>query len=310
MFQSLKGVPLAAVLQSFLNTLPSTFEQGLIYALMALGVMVTYLILDFPDLTVDGSFPLGGAVCSTLVIAGVSPVLALCVSAACGALAGLMTGLIHVKLKIRALFSGIIVMTALYSVNLRITGGSSLISIPRDRVTLFRNNTLIEALPEGTGTLLIALALVILIKVLLDLFLKTRFGLLLRAAGDNDRVVTALARDKGNVKIIGLMIANSLVALAGGVLCQQQRLFEISMGTGAIVLSLASVIIGVNLFKRIERMGTTTKVILGAILYKACYSLAISLGLRPGDMKLVTALLFLGILATRQLKRKEAAGDA
>lgn len=301
---------MAAVLQSFLNTLPSTFEQGLIYALMALGVMVTYLILDFPDLTVDGSFPLGGAVCSTLVIAGVSPMLALCVSAACGALAGLLTGLIHVKLKIRALFSGIIVMTALYSVNLRITGGSSLISIPRDRVTLFRNNTLIEVLPEGTGTLLIALALVIIIKVLLDLFLKTRFGLLLRAAGDNDRVVTALARDKGNVKIIGLMIANSLVALAGGVLCQQQRLFEISMGTGAIVLSLASVIIGVNLFKRIDRMGATTKVILGAILYKACYSLAISLGLRPGDMKLVTALLFLGILATGQLKRKEAASDA
>lgn len=301
---------MASVLQSFLNTLPSTFEQGLIYALMALGVMVTYLILDFPDLTVDGSFPLGGAVCSTLVIAGVSPVLALCVSAACGALAGLLTGLIHVKLKIRALFSGIIVMTALYSVNLRIAGGSSLLSIPRDRVTLFRNNTLIEALPEGTGTLLIALALVVLIKVLLDLFLKTRFGLLLRAAGDNDRVVTALARDKGNVKIIGLMIANSLVALAGGVLCQQQRLFEISMGTGAIVLSLASVIIGVNLFKRIDRMSATTKVILGAILYKACYSLAISLGLRPGDMKLVTALLFLGILASGQLKRKEAAGDA
>ncbi len=299
-----------SILGGFANALPSTLEQGLIYALMALGVMVTYLILDFPDLTVDGSFPLGGAVCSTLVISGVSPGLALYASVFCGALAGLITGLIHVKLKIRALFSGIIVMTALYSVNLRITGGSSLISIPRDKVTLFRNNALIGALPDGTATILIALALVIIVKVLLDLFLKTRFGLLLRAAGDNDRVVTALARDKGNIKIIGLMIANALVALAGGVLCQQQRLFEISMGTGAMVLSLASVIIGVNLFKRLERMRATTKVIIGAILYKACYSLAISFGLRPGDMKLVTALLFLGILSAGLLKRKGAAADA
>lgn len=301
---------MASVFQNFFNTLPSTLEQGLIYAMMALGVMVTYLILDFPDLTVDGSFPLGGAVCSTLVISGVSPILALCVSAACGAAAGLITGLIHVKLRIRALFSGIIVMTALYSVNLRITGGSSLISIPRDKATLFRNNGLVQSLPEGVGTILIALALVLAVKVLLDLFLKTRLGLLLRAAGDNDKVVTLLARDKGNVKIVGLMIANALVALSGGILCQQQRLFEISMGTGAMVLSLASVIIGVNLFKRLERVRSTSKVIVGAILYKACYSLAISIGLRPGDMKLVTAMLFLAILSSGLLRRKGALLDA
>ncbi len=301
---------MASVFQNFFNTLPSTLEQGLIYAMMALGVMVTYLILDFPDLTVDGSFPLGGAVCSTLVISGVSPILALCVSAACGAAAGLITGLIHVKLRIRALFSGIIVMTALYSVNLRITGGSSLISIPRDKATLFRNNGLVQSLPEGVGTILIALALVLAVKVLLDLFLKTRLGLLLRAAGDNDKVVTLLARDKGNVKIVGLMIANALVALSGGILCQQQRLFEISMGTGAMVLSLASVIIGVNLFKRLERVRSTSKVIVGAILYKACYSLAISIGLRPGDMKLVTAMLFLAILSSGLLRRKGAVLDA
>jgi len=301
---------MASVFQNFLYTLPSTAEQGLIYAMMALGVMVTYLILDFPDLTVDGSFPLGGAVCSTLVISGISPVLALCASAACGAIAGLATGLIHVKLRIRALFSGIIVMTALYSVNLRITGGSSLISIPRDKATLFRNNALVRFLPDGFGTIIIALALVFAVKILLDLFLKTRFGMLLRAAGDNDKVVTSLARDKGNVKIIGLMIANSLVALSGGILCQQQRLFEISMGTGAMVLSLASVIIGVNLFKRFEHIRSTSKVIIGAILYKACYSLAISIGLRPGDMKLVTAMLFLAILSSGLLRRKGALLDA
>ena len=301
---------MASILQSFTNALPSTLEQGLIYALMALGVMVTYLILDFPDLTVDGSFPLGGAVSATLILAGFHPLLSLCAATLCGALAGLATGLIHVKLKIKALFSGIIVMTGLYSINLRITGGSSLISIPRDKMTLFRNNALVDWLPQGFGTIIIALFLALAVKILLDLFLKTRFGLLLSAAGDNDRVVTALARDKGNVKIAGLMLANALVALAGGVLCQQQRLFEISMGTGAMVLSLASVIIGFNLLKRYERVRTTSKVIAGAILYKACYSLAIACGLRPGDMKLVTALLFLGILSAGLFRRKGAAPDA
>lgn len=298
------------ILSSFVNALPSTLEQGLIYALMVMGVMITYLILDFPDLTVDGSFPLGGAVSTALVANGISPVLALLAAAATGLVAGMVTGLIHVKLKVRALFSGIIVMTALYSINLRITGGSSLVSIPRSAITLFRNNLVVSFLPDGYQTLIISIVLVIVVKVLLDVFLKTRFGLLLRATGDNEKVVTSLARNHGNVKIVGLMIANALVAFCGGVLCQQQRLFELSMGTGAMVLSLASVIIGVNLFRRISFLGLTTKVILGSILYKACYSLAISFGLRPGDMKLVTAALFLGILSLGMLKNKGAVQDA
>ena len=291
---------------SFTRALPSPLEQGLIYAMMAMGVMITYLILDFPDLTVDGSFPLGGAVSSSLVIAGVNPVLALVIATLCGMAAGLLTGLIHVKLKVRALFSGIIMMTALYSVNLRITGGSSLLSIPRTAVTLFRNNTLVSALPQGVQVLIIAAFLVLLIKIILDLLLKTRYGLLLRAVGDNATVVTGLARDKGNVVISGLVIANGLVALCGAVLCQQQRLFDLSMGTGAMVLALASVIIGVNLFKRVEWIKSTTKAVIGALVYKACYSLAIALGLKPGDMKLVTAVLFLAILSSWLFGKKGA----
>lgn len=297
---------MAQALSTFVRTLPSTAEQGLIYALMALGVMVTYLILDFPDLTVDGSFPLGGAVSTSLIIGGMPPLPALALATLAGMAAGLVTGLIHVKLKIRALFSGIIVMTALYAINLRVSGGSALLSIPRGSVTLFRNNALVDALPSGLSTLIISLALALLVKILLDLLLGTRLGLLLRATGDNARVVTTLGRDQGNMKIFGLVLANGLVAFCGGVLCQQQRLFDLSMGTGAMVLSLASVIIGVNLLRRVERMRATTKVIIGALLYKASYSLAISLGLRPGDMKLVTALLFLGILAARMPGKKEA----
>ena len=154
--------------------------------------------------------------------------------------------------------------------------------------------------------LVIAGLLVLLLKLGLDAFLKTRAGYLLRAAGDNETVVTQLGRDKGNVKLVGLVMANALVSLSGAVVCQQQRMFEISMGTGAVVMGLASVIIGINLFRRSERLRLSSKVILGSILYKLCVSLAISLGLAPMDMRLVTAALFLAILASGSLKKKEA----
>ena len=291
---------------SFLAALPDTLEQGLIYAVMALGIMITYAILDFPDLTVDGSFPLGGAVSATLVAKGADPLLALLAAVAAGAVAGLCTGLIHVKLKVRALFSGIIMMTALYSINLRITGGQALVSLPRSAVTLFRNNWAADLLPASFRVAGIALLLVLALKIVLDLFLRTRAGYLLRAAGDNETVVTSLGRDKGNVKILGLVMANALVALSGAVLVQEQRMFEISMGTGAMVLGLASVIIGINLFRRAEKVRTSTTVIIGAILYKVCVALAIAAGLRPMDMKLVTAALFLAILAGGLLSKKEA----
>ncbi|MHC1786839.1 MAG: ABC transporter permease [Christensenellales bacterium] len=292
---------------SFAATLPSTLEQGLIYAVLALGLMLTYAILDFPDLTVDGSFPLGGAVSTSLLLLGWGPLPALFAAALCGAAAGLCTGLIHVKLKVRALFSGIIMMTALYSINLRITGGLSLLSIPRGASTLFRNNRAAALLPENLRVLVIVLLIVVLLKLLLDAFLSTRAGYLLRAAGDNETLVTSLARDKGNVKIGGLVLANALVAASGAILCQQQRMFEVSMGTGAMVLGLASVIIGTKLFMHLEWVRTTTAVIVGAILYKVCVAFAISCGLSPMDMKLITAALFLLILSLGNRPRKEKA---
>ncbi len=290
------------MLTNFLNALPSTLEQGLIYAVLALGILITYDILDFPDLTVDGSFPLGGAVSTTLLLRGAHPLVALCGALAAGAAAGLCTGLIHVKLKVRDLFSGIIMMTGLYSINLHIAGGSALMSIGKKQTTLFRNNPLADGLGDA-ATLVIVLLVVAVCKVLLDLFLKTRAGYLLRAAGDNETVVTALAKDKGTVKIGGLMLANALAALSGGILCQQQRLFEISMGTGAMVLGLASVIIGLNLFRKVSFIRSTTAVVVGAIVYKLCVSLAISCGLGASDLKLITALLFLLILASGALRQ-------
>ncbi len=294
------------IFAAFLAALPATVEQGLIYAVLAMGIMITYTILDFPDLTVDGSFPLGAAVSATLLLYGWHPLLCLLMSALAGAAAGLATGLIHVKLKVRDLFSGVIVMTALYAINLRITGGSALKTIPRDAATIFRNNPLADALPAGSSVMIIALAIALMVKLLLDWFFSTRYGCLLRAAGDNERVVTSLARDKGNVKIAGLVIANALVALSGGILCQQQRLFELTMGTGTLVLGLASVIIGVNLFRGSNMIKSTTQVIVGAILYKACVSFAIACGMRPGDLKLITSALFLLILATGHMKREKS----
>lgn len=283
----------------------SILEQGLIYGILALGLLITYRILDFPDLTVDSSFPLGAAVSAVLTLQGMPPWLTLLCALLAGSLAGLVTGLIHVKCHVRDLLSGIITMTGLYSINLNIAGKANLPLFSGE--TLFRNS-FTKSLPPWIApyaTVLTILLIALAAKLLLDWFLKTKAGYLLRAAGDNAAVVTTLARDQGTVKIMGLMIANALVALAGAVMCQQQRFFDISMGTGTMVIGLASVIIGTNLFRRASFMKSTTMAILGSILYKACVSIAISLGLEATNMKLITAVLFLLILVMSQAKRKK-----
>ena len=283
----------------------SILEQGLIYGILALGLLITYRILDFPDLTVDSSFPLGAAVSAVLTLQGMPPWLTLLCSLLAGSLAGLVTGLIHVKCHVRDLLSGIITMTGLYSINLNIAGKANLPLFSGE--TLFRNG-FTKSLPPWIApyaTVLTILLIALAAKLLLDWFLKTKAGYLLRAAGDNAAVVTTLARDQGTVKIMGLMIANALVALAGAVMCQQQRFFDISMGTGTMVIGLASVIIGTNLFRRASFLKSTTMALLGSILYKACVSIAISLGLEATNMKLITAVLFLLILVMSQAKRKK-----
>lgn len=271
-------------------------EQGLIYAILALGVYITYKILDFPDLTVDGSFPLGAAVTAALITRGMNPYLTLPVSFLAGVLAGVCTGLIHVKCKVRDLLSGIIMMTALWTVNLYIAGTANVPLFSRD--IIFKNDFLIEIVPESMKsyvTLIIVLILAVVCKIILDLYMNTKSGYLLRAVGDNETVVTALAKDQGNVKILGLAIANGLVSLAGCVFAQEESVFEISMGTGAIVIGLASVIIGTSIFKKISYVKTTTAVIIGSIIYKACVAVAIR-NFEPQAMKLITAVLFLIIL--------------
>lgn len=275
----------------------SVFEQGMIYAIMALGMYITYKILDFPDMTVDGSFPLGASLSAVLISQGMNPYLTLLLSFAAGLMAGTITGLIHVKLKVRDILASIIMMTALYSVNLRIAGKANLPIYNYDNIY---NNSLTNHLLGGAlspyKNLIIIAIIVVIVKCVLDWYLKTKSGYLLKAVGDNETLVTSMGIDKGKIKILGLAIANGLVSLSGSMFAQQQRFFDASMGVGTAVIGLASVIIGTALFGQINVFGFSISVILGSILYKGCVAAAIRIGLQSTDLKLVTAVLFLLIL--------------
>lgn len=292
-----------------LDMIIGTVTQGLIYALLSYGIYITYKILDFPDLTVDGSFPLGAAVTAVLLIKGYNPYLTLLFAMAAGALAGLATGLIHVRLKVRDLLAGIITMTALFSINLQI-GGSNL-SIERAIDTIFTAKPtmlLFGSVSLMYRKLIVAFIIALIFKLLLDAYLKTKSGMLLRAVGDNSALVTSLAKDNGRVKILGLVLANALVALAGAIVCQEQRSFSATMGTGQMVFGLATVIIGTTLFRRLDFVKGTTAVVIGSILYKACIQIAIIAGLPANLLKLVTAVLFLVILVVGGMKGKVTQG--
>lgn len=283
-----------------LNICKVTLEEGLMYAILALGVYLSYSILDFPDLSVDGSMPLGAVVTGILILRGVDARLCLLAAFACGALAGALTGTLHVRLHIRPLLCGILTYTALLSINLvlllRGNSGSSVASF-------FRKPTVFDLfpatlIPETVGgfrlrQLMISLLLVAVCKLLLDAFLKTKAGLLLRATGDNEHFVTMLARDPGQSKILGLALGNGFAALAGSVIAQAKSSADQQMGVGMVVLGLSSVIIGLSLFRRCTRMQSTTMVVLGSICYKACLSIALALGLPTEYLKLLMAALFI-----------------
>ena len=286
----------------------SVFEQGFIYAIMALGIYITYKILDFPDLTVDGSFPMGAAITAVMINAGIPAVLTLPVAFLAGGFVGMLTGVIHVKLHVRDLLSGIIMMTALYTVNLRIAGKANLPFY--NQPTVFDNDAVNGFFPEGMRdfqTVIILLVITAVVKLLLDWYMGTKSGFLLRAVGNKDTLVTSLGVDKGRVRIAGLSIANALVTLGGCLFAQQQRYFDVTMGTGTMVIGLASVIIGTSLFRKVTFMKVTTAVILGSVIYKACVAVAIRLGLAASDMKLVTAVLFLIILVLSMDKKRKVA---
>lgn len=255
-------------------------EQGLIFSIMVLGLYITYKILDFPDMTADGSFPLGASVTAVALMNGVNPYIACLLSLAAGLVGGVVTGLLHVKLKITNLLSGILVMLGLYSINLRIMGKSN--------VPLFNKNTIFV---EGVHPLIVITIIALMIKLALDFFLNTKLGFILKVTGDNPQLVTSLGMDKGLVKILGLAIANGLIALAGSIMAQYQRFSDVGMGTGIMVTGLASIIIGETVLKRISIAKASLVGILGSILYKTSTAFALKLNFQPQDLKLITAII-------------------
>lgn len=286
-----------------MNVLIVTLEEGLMYALMALGVYITYSILDFPDLSVDGTFPLGAILSGIMIMHGINPWISLIAAFIVGMTAGAVTGLLHVKLNIRPLLCGILIYTGCLSINLVLllkgTGGKAIVTF-FNKDTIF-NSSFGALIPESIGgfylrTTIVSLILVIICKIVLDLFLKTKSGLLIRATGDNERFVTMLGKDNGKSKILGLALGNGFAALSGSVIAQSKGSADQQMGVGMVVLALASVIIGLSVFKKADFMKATTMVILGSVLYKGCLSIALAVGLPTEYLKLLMAIIFTAAL--------------
>ena len=273
--------------------LQATIEQSLIFAIMVLGGYISFRILNFPDMTVDGTFPLGAAISAKLLTLGINPYLTLLVALVAGAVVGAVTGLIHVKLKVKDLLAGILVMTALYSVNLRVMGKSN--------IPLFEEDNIFNT----EYSMMITIVVLILIsKFLLDYLLKTKFGFALKALGDNENLIVSLGLNEEKYKIYGLMIANAFVAFSGAVLAQYQGFADVGMGTGIIVIGLASIIIGDTLFGKRRRLAGTTIVIIGSILYRGVIAVTLSMGMDASDLKLITSVIVIVILWIQKQKDK------
>ncbi|WP_304681444.1 ABC transporter permease [uncultured Clostridium sp.] len=271
-----------------MDVILNALEQGLLFALVAMGVYITYKILDFPDLSVDGTFPLGASISAAMLVQGVNPWVTILVATLGGACAGAITGFLHVKLKISNLMSGILVMMGLYSVNLRIMGKSN--------IPLFNTNHIFKN--PFINSIFIILAIVVVIKIILDLFLKTKTGFLLVAVGDNEQVVSSLGVNKNIIKVLGLSISNALVALSGALTAQNQGFSDVTMGTGIVVMGLAAVIIGTSILGKLSIIKVTTLSIFGAIIYKLVVAVALWMKLNPNDLKILTAILVAMALAS------------
>ena len=290
------------LLSSFFRTIPISLEQGLGYGLVALGIVITFRILAFPDLTVDGSFPLGAAVVARLITEGVPPVYSIVVAVIFGFVAGCCTGLLNTKLKINSLLAGILMMTILYSVNLRIMGRSNIqLLTVNTLLTPLENLDINRFIPIITFFFLVAL----FIKILTDMFLHTQIGFAMRATGDNEQMIRTLGVNTDNMTVLGLGISNGFVALSGALVAQDQGFSDVGMGIGMIVAGLASIIIGEALFgkRTVQRM--TLAAIVGSIIYKFIISLGLRLGLAPTDLKMATGVMVILALGIPALKKEK-----
>ncbi|MFW6280369.1 MAG: ABC transporter permease [Halanaerobium sp.] len=278
----------------------TSLEQGLAFGIMALGVFISFRILSFADLSVDGSLPLGAAISARLLTMGIDPFLSIAAAVFAGALAGAMTGFLNTKLKIAPLLSGILTMTSLYSINLRIMRRPNIPLIGKE--TIF---TKVEALGISNpwNSIFILITFIIIVKLILDAFLNTQIGFALRATGDNPQMIRSMGISTNSMKMLGLTISNALVALSGAIVGQYQGFADVNMGIGIIIAGLASVIIGEVIIGERSMFIATIGVITGSILYRFSISIALNLGLAASDLKLLTALLVIIFLSTPRIKK-------
>lgn len=283
------------------NLIISTLGQGLLWSLLAIGVFITFRVLDIADLTVEGSFPLGAAISVTLIVAGVNPLLSILVAAIGGAIAGIITGLVHTKLKIPALLAGILTMIALYSINLHVMGKANVSLLRMDTVY-----TYLEVLNMRStwAIAIVGLLGAILAGVFLFWFFGTEIGAAIRATGINQQMIRAQGVNTDTMILIGLALSNAFVATAGAFVAQGNGYADVGMGVGTIVIGLASVIIGEVLFGRRSFTRNLLAVVLGSIVYRIVIAVVLYLGMPPNDLKLFTAILVAIALALPTLKAK------
>lgn len=269
-----------------MNTLMITsIEQGLIFAVLAMGVTITFKILDFADMSVEGTFPMGAFIFAKFISAGASPITSTLLAFFLGTVAGLITYTLNIKLKIKSLLSGILTMTMLYSVNLRLNGKSN--------IGLFNYSSIFD----GREAVIVLIIIIAAVKILMDMFLKTEVGYLLIATGDNETLVKSLGENSNKYKMIGLMLSNGLVGLSGAMMAQYQEFADINMGVSIIVTAIASIIVGDTILKNSRKLKNTTRAIMGALVYKFIGAVAIDLGLAPTDLKAINAIIVILFLS-------------
>lgn len=277
------------------SVLIESIVMGLVFSILTIGVVITFKILDFPDMSVEGTFPLGAFVFAKMLTIGINPIIAMVAALLAGAVGGYITYVLYRKINIQAILAGILTMTFLYSVNLRITGTPN--------VTFFDYKTVFQ-LFESVPKIVILAVIGIIIKLAIDWFLKTEKGYLLLATGDNETLVKSLGKNPNKYVCTGLMISNALAALAGSLMAQSNGYADITMGQSIIVSALASIVIGDAFLKNVNALNRTTRAIIGAIIYRIIYGIALYIGLAPSDLKGITAVIVVAFLIYNNISSK------
>lgn len=271
-----------------MSLITSTIGQGLLWGILALGLFLTFRILNFPDMTVEGTFPFGAAICISALVHGVNPIIATILSFLGGMLTGLITGLLYTKGKIPVLLAGILTMTGIYSVNLRILGKANVGLL--NKATLL-NEKFLQRLPDNFPTIVVGLLFAIFIILLLALFLNTDLGQAFIATGDNEKMAQSLGINTDNMKILGLMLSNGLIGLSGGLLGQNGGYADVNIGIGTMVIGLAAIIIGEVVYGNLSLTARLIAVVIGSIIYRLILLLVLQLGFSTNDFKLISAII-------------------